>query len=556
MVLVITFFLLTYSASAGIIEDFQEPDCSNYDPEKRLEEAGENGNCLSALQDPLFRMEFDKCKNNTCFLITQEPPIINLNQEFFHAEENRHRMQLPFICRNPRQVHRSLRGFGFEILKATSAGDDYCVWAGPLSSCTWNSLVHFAAMMGKNEGYQFAVFGPMYETPQRKCYHFASASWWDDQMIILGRNVRENKTDTHPIWQLIKPFESQTWIVVGSMITLFFFVCLLIVYRFRAFHRKSLVTAISAYFLFMGHRDGAVATSRFAEEENFRQPSALKKDGSIGRESSSSLQSAFSTEDFSQQIETTAPELGKHILEKEAFLTKFSLSTSLFRISIVAFIAMFSLFYEVAVVNFLFQQQNLELTKDIEHLTLKELHQYCVVRDTAAEAIWNFRVNPGGSKFDDAEKSQIPWKRCQNGAECLSWILDDDNPVQFYITYELEGTHLIKSRASCESVTIFETKRSIHHFNSGWLFNEQVPTEKRRKLDRELMALKIDGTLSDLVGDRAEVCDAIFMSSITYAIILLPVAFLVFPPLLCSAIVAICSRKISSVRNRPHVTAA
>ncbi|CAN8071745.1 unnamed protein product [Agarophyton chilense] len=543
MIAVVSFFLLFCIASTGILEDLRDIDCSSYDPKKKLQQAGEGAQCLTALQDPLLHPKFDVCKKGICFLFLREAPFVIFNHELFGAEENRNRMQLPFLCKNPRRKHCSISGFAFNILKATSAEEEYCVWAGPLSDCTWNTLAEFAAMMGEREGYQFVVLGPMLETPARKCSLFASSSWWSDKLVVIGRNSRESMLDINPIQQLIRPFQWETWIVVGGILALFFIVCILILYRFQAFRKRTFVTAITAFFIFVGEADEAFAAARRTEidlnqEDCDAKLLKAKSTDSNNLKTSSSLQNSFIHDSSLSNSRTHSIAEDQKLQDKE-FPTKFSLSTSLFRISIITFIAIFSLFYEVAVVNFLFQQQNHELTKDIEHLTVEELQQYCVVRDTAIEAIWNFRVNPGGSKFDDAEKSQIPWKRCQNGAECLSWILDDDNPVQFYITYELEGTHLIKSRASCESVTIFETKRSIHHFNSGWLFNEQVPTEKRRKLDRELMALKMDGTISSLVGGRADVCEANSTSSITYAIILIPAAFLVFPPLLCSAVVGL-----------------
>eukprot|EP00178_Gracilaria_changii_P002490 TRINITY_DN136_c0_g1_i17.p2 TRINITY_DN136_c0_g1~~TRINITY_DN136_c0_g1_i17.p2 ORF type:complete len:502 (-),score=59.79 TRINITY_DN136_c0_g1_i17:2825-4330(-) len=487
--------LLLLPTLADIIEDFQALNCSSYDPEKRLQEAGDGGNCLSALRDPLYRKEFDKCRQNVCFLMIHEPPFVSYNEAFFHAEENLKPMQIPFLCKNPKERHRSFGGSAFNVLQQTSAADEYCAWVGPLHSCTWNALVDFVAVIGDKEGYQFAVVGPMLETPMRKCYHFASSSWWDGKMVVLGRNVRENIASVHPIWQLVSPFQQETWIVVGSVIALFVIVCLTIVYRFHVFRGKSLITAVTAYFVFMGERAEALATGGVVRKQGLARGISKSKESSSDLETGVSWRSTPSDDDVSPEINENESEMEEESIQEEAFLTKFSLATSLFRISLIAFVAMFSLFYEVAVVNFLFQQQSLQITKDIQHLTQDELSRYAVVQDTAVEAIWNMRVNPGGTKFDDKDESQIPWKRCQNGAECFKWVLDETNRVQFYVTYELEATHLIEAKANCELVTVFDTKGSIHSFNSGWLFNEQVPNEKRRKLDRELGALKIKGTV-------------------------------------------------------------
>eukprot|EP00178_Gracilaria_changii_P002503 TRINITY_DN136_c0_g2_i8.p1 TRINITY_DN136_c0_g2~~TRINITY_DN136_c0_g2_i8.p1 ORF type:complete len:572 (-),score=69.17 TRINITY_DN136_c0_g2_i8:915-2630(-) len=537
--------LLILSALAEMVEDFHSLNCSSYDPDKMLQQAAQRGNCLSALRDPSYGKQFEKCKQYICFLFIHEPPFVIYNQQFFHAGENVKAMQVPFLCKNPKERHRSLGGSAFDIIQATSANDEYCAWVGPLHSCTWNALVDFVAVMGDKEGYRFAVVGPMLETPSRKCSHFASSSWWDGKMVVLGRNVRENIASGHPVWQLISPFQRETWIVVGSVVALFLIVCLIIGYRFHVFRGKPLIKTATAYFVFMGEITSALAVgrmpSRLSKEDVARKTVHTEKVGFDGQETECSSQRS-SAADVSLQIDENKAET-EDTIRNGAFLTKFSLATSLFRVSLIAFVAMFSLFYEVAVVNFLFQQQNLQITKDIEHFTSAELSKYSVVQDTAMEAIWNFRVNRGGTKFDDEDKSDIPWNRCRNGTECFSWVLDDNNPVQFYVTYELEAVHLIEAEADCELVTIFETKDSIHQFNSGWLFNEQVPIERRRELDREIAGLKIKGRLSALLGGMPELCAPNITSSITFTIILLPVALLVLPPLLFSAMVALCWRK-------------
>ncbi|KAI0561096.1 hypothetical protein FGB62_93g036 [Gracilaria domingensis] len=384
------------AVSASVIEDIQNINCSSYNPEQRLLDAKDRGNCLSALFDSRYRQKFDKCKENVCFLFINEPPFVMYEKKYFYIEKNLKQMQLPFLCKNRKQKHRSLGGIAFNILKETSAGDEFCAWAGPVESCTWNAIVDFVAVMGNKEGYQFAVLGPMLETPQRKCSHFASSSWWDGRMVVMGRNAQKNRASVHPLWQLINPFQKETWIVVGSMVALFAIICLMIVYRFHLFWGKSLTTAVTAYFVIMGERAEALAAERIENisdgGEGFSgRFSKAEQEGS--REVS--LRGTFSSADSSLRRDDNDSRIDAGNDTERAFLTKSSLAISLFRISLIAFVALFSLFYEVAVVNFIFQQQNLQITKDIEHLTLMDLGRYAVVRDTAVEAVWNFRGKEG-----------------------------------------------------------------------------------------------------------------------------------------------------------------
>lgn len=58
-------------------------------------------------------------------------------------------------------------------------------------------------------------------------------------------------------------------------------------------------------------------------------------------------------------------------------------------------------------------------------------------------------MNPTGRKFDGSDEKEIPWKRCVHAQECLDWVLDDDNPVQFFVSYEMEGRYLMHSRTNC-----------------------------------------------------------------------------------------------------------
>lgn len=48
-----------------------------------------------------------------------------------------------------------------------------------------------------------------------------------------------------------------------------------------------------------------------------------------------------------------------------------------------------------------------------------------------------------------------------------------------------------------ETLTIFETKDkdSLYQFNAGWLYNSQVEDTFRKKVDRELVALRINGAV-------------------------------------------------------------
>lgn len=47
-----------------------------------------------------------------------------------------------------------------------------------------------------------------------------------------------------------------------------------------------------------------------------------------------------------------------------------------------------------------------------------------------------------------------------------------------------------------ERVTVFETEDVLYQFNAGWLYNRNVSVRRRQAIDRELVGLRIDGTVS------------------------------------------------------------
>lgn len=46
-----------------------------------------------------------------------------------------------------------------------------------------------------------------------------------------------------------------------------------------------------------------------------------------------------------------------------------------------------------------------------------------------------------------------------------------------------------------EGLTIYETENPLYEFNGGWLYNSLVDVAERKQVDRELTALRINGTV-------------------------------------------------------------
>lgn len=319
-------------------------DCASYD----ARQSQDNGRgCLHRLKtDP---DDYEQCRdssNTTCYIFLQEPPFITLNrQELWNATDDALPLQRPFPCGDYASVFKEVGGIGgiaMGLHEKTSSKDDLCMWGGNSADCKFNQLVDYTEVMAEQD-YRFAVTGLLLELPQRQCSHEASAPFVDNSMIIIGLKTTDSSASQGALSQLTRPFHWGAWAIFGGVVLIFMVVCFAIAVRFHVFRGRSLITA---FFIFAGERDQALA-----------HEASLSGDM-----------------DASHAV---------------SFATKYGLAMTLYRIALLSFVGIFVLFYEVAVVNFLFQQQSLSLARSVTTLTEAELTTYAVLKNSALENVWN-----------------------------------------------------------------------------------------------------------------------------------------------------------------------
>lgn len=65
------------------------------------------------------------------------------------------------------------------------------------------------------------------------------------------------------------------------------------------------------------------------------------------------------------------------------------------------------------------------------------------------------------------------------------------------LAYRLTCWCDLPTRSSCaENLTIFQTREDLYQFNAGWFYNSEVNISQRKQIDRELIGLRINGTVS------------------------------------------------------------
>lgn len=318
-------------------------NCSAYNP---FLSQNMGTNCLSFLDtNPgAFEECRDETKTTTCYIFIEEPPFIIFNKrQFFDASPSAASLQTPFRCglyASQFETQGGIEGMAFELHNMTSSANDLCMWGGAADYCSFNQLVDYIDIKSRH-GYRFGITGLLLEIPQRHCRHEASAAIVDNSMVILSK-VEEQDIYRNPIRQLTRPLSWTAWVVVGVTILLLTAVCLTIAIRLHFFRKRSLVTA---FFISTGQNDLALQY----EEQT----------GVINEEKAIS------------------------------FATRYSFSMALFRYALIGFFAIFILFYQAAIVNFLFQQEKgMKLKKRFKSLTVDELRTYSVLKDSALEYVW------------------------------------------------------------------------------------------------------------------------------------------------------------------------
>lgn len=307
--------------------------CKGADPHGNQSRIVDAGGCLRSLREnPAL---YEKCKSNLCFLFLKEEPYNILPADF---SGNPEKYQKPFLCRNVSEEHPRISGISFQILEKLSS-DAWCVFAGDASDCPFNALVDFVDLQA-DKGYQFGVSGLLLEMPRRRCRHHISAPIFDDRVAIVGRieMSRFATSARSSLARLVKPFHWATWAFFACELLVLFLIASLIARCVVAPRSLSWYDTVS---IMLGHNIDISRGIRHAPNE-------------------------------------------RQVLS----IVRVAMITLLVNASLIALVAIFVLFYEIGVVNSLFQTQELKIGKQVSSLSCEELRKYAVLKNSALENVW------------------------------------------------------------------------------------------------------------------------------------------------------------------------
>lgn len=153
------------------------------------------------------------------------------------------------------------------------------------------------------------------------------------------------------------------------------------------------------------------------------------------------------------------------------------------------------LFYEITVVNYVFRNQPRTLEKDIRDLSPEELKTYVLVQGGGSELLFRSLVDPDGL----FETKTPPWRYCTSVDNCYDQLLGQLHGTQFFFTFEHGFRDKLRSRQTCDRLTVFETVSPLSSVSAGWYYGSRFPRNKRIAIDRDILGERLKNRIQDLL---------------------------------------------------------
>lgn len=392
-------------------------------------------------------------------------------------EDEGNLQKTPFECSKAKE--RGVKGAAIDVL--TKRPSNYmCIWGGPREECTFNHLINF--LYHFRHTHQFAFSNFLVDLPLRRCMHNIGAPLLADRIVLIGRVVDNQIARDSPsqmFTNLLRPFQSETWVLFSGLFFMIFTLGALVV-RFLGPNKR---LSLSRTLLFV---------------------------------------------------------MGNHEVSQRPHRHRFAISiiSLLLNSSIVALSAIMVLFYEIAVVNFLFTQSSISTLKDISNISNEDLIEYCVNRNSAVDIVWRYSLNRA---YTDSSLSRTPFAPSSSAAKCIDQIGDGihigtNRTIRFAVVLESTGRYMLAKKKRCgraeNDLVIFQTD-VLYNFNGGFLYNDKVEKSVRRDVDSSITQLSERRELKDIFEhyfkDVPSTCNAAPSGTITVSTVLFPVMVLVIP---------------------------
>lgn len=133
------------------------------------------------------------------------------------------------------------------------------------------------------------------------------------------------------------------------------------------------------------------------------------------------------------------------------------------------------------------------------------------------------------SRLSNAAKRNPQWVQCRDEVHCIQLLSKESDPPEHAITTRTTADYMVNRDSHgtlllllqyipfitkiCRHLTqyflcLFSDTgtiklleiASIYRFSTGWLYNSAVESDYRRRLDSEMISLRISGMVNDILG--------------------------------------------------------
>ena len=432
--------------------------------------------------------------------------------------------------------------------------------------CTFKRVISFMKSdLGRE--YKLIFLGALMETPERRgSLNQASASIVDDELVIVRRRLAENMVnDMQQAFVLMKPFDTSVWLATLGSVGLFFLAAVLLVWSrpFRKKRRGDGRGGVRVVF-----RDGIQMVSRALvvvfrrgdwdderEEQRGGGGDQLRVYGNdIDTQGDRRTFGSATTDRFEDDGRLYTENLtgmSQVLTRDESGRARLSWRLGFYKLikillgfAIALFFTIFILFYNAALTNFLFQENQTQLDLDVTKLTDGELQNYTVLRDSAAAETWSKiqYVNTLG---------YTPWKTCENGRQCLDNVLKSD--YEFLIVQHQLAKYKAISESVCSKIRIIQPDNPLYRFNAGFLYGPSVRKEVKKGIDLRLLTDRMADKIRQVNEEFFPLEKDCFIENskkITWKIFIVPFAFtIIILVLVIVAAIALIGWKLSKARR-------
>lgn len=269
--------------------------------------------------------------------------------------------QTLFPCKNRKKLFPQLDGIAFQLHQELNLDNAQCVWAG--SRCTFNEVVKFVsdrAQDNSTKAYMFGVTGLVAQLPSRVSLDaLTTVTLYESEIIILRSNTEHSGEIKGAFSQVFRGFELGTWLVLAGFLVLLLLLALFVSITFT----QSCSTIDILMHAIGDHHEAQIP-------EHLERGDARRSRRAFHRASTLLLGIAFS-----------------------------------------AFVLITILFYEISVVNFIFNEQAEQLPKPLSEYSDKELSRFSVLRNATPENVLRRAVDNTGKRFKGRE---YPWYQCSD----------------------------------------------------------------------------------------------------------------------------------------------